>query len=84
LRAYNTYESIAEELGVTHSTIMKIVNDVKTGINAQIYKEWNTDNKQENHTPMKLLWYNIWNLSKQENELLDKRFFFYCFLHFTK
>ena len=69
LRAGNTYESIAEEIGVeSHNTVRNIINNVKTTTTGQIDKEWNLDSKHKDHDSTKPFRYNIWNLSKQDNK----------------
>ena len=68
LRAGSTYESIAEELGVTEGTIRNIVKERKMTTTGQITETWNLNSNHDNYDKTKPFRYNIWNLSKQDNQ----------------
>lgn len=56
LKAWNTLESIADILGITHPTVKNIRDNVKNSIIGKFYNSF------------KPLLYNIWNLPKQDND----------------
>jgi len=68
LQAWNTQQSIAEELGVSQKTISDIINVSNLANSGQITKEWNLNSEDKNHDPAKPILYNIWKLAKQDNQ----------------
>ena len=68
LHAGNTQQSIADELGVSQQTILRIIDNIHLGSSSQMDKEWNLSSKDANHDSTKPFRYNIWNMAKQDNQ----------------
>ncbi|MBA7553935.1 hypothetical protein ES705_46539 [subsurface metagenome] len=71
LRAWNTQESIAEELlgdKKKQSSISDIMKNIEISIAGKIDKSWNLKKDDPGYSKEKPFLYNIWNLQKAQKE----------------